>query len=245
MNGDAHAPGTGTSQPLPPAFTETPPRRLESPAEQALHRPFFPGASPTPAEPAWAEQPEYEAAAAQEPADFAAPAEFGGAVASEEPLPTAEDFGYLEETAEETTTGEIPPDAFLETAPLPGNEAAFEPPPLPTYDEPVYAEPALPTYDEPPYAEPAYAEPQAAYGEPVYAEPVQPAYDEPAFAAAPAAPAPEAPAPAEAEVADRLEALARELRSRGRAAVDAGFAGDALDAALAGLISGYLAGRGR
>ena len=50
MNGDAHAPGTGTSQPLPPAFPERLPRRLEPPTEQALHPPFFPGgATPAPA----------------------------------------------------------------------------------------------------------------------------------------------------------------------------------------------------
>ncbi len=113
-------------------------------------------------------------------------------------------------------------------------------PPLPTYEETPWApqpaeEPAsvapLPTYDEPVYAEPAYEEP--AY--------VESAYAEPALVEAAATRA----AGTEAELAERLETLARDLRTRGTEAIQAAFAGDPLDAALAGLISGYLAGRGR
>jgi len=45
-------------------------------------------------------------------------------------------------------------------------------------------------------------------------------------------------------VAARLELMARRLRERGSAGLTESFSGDALDLALAGLISGYMAGRG-
>jgi len=45
-------------------------------------------------------------------------------------------------------------------------------------------------------------------------------------------------------VAARLELMARRLRERGSAGLSESFSGDALDLALAGLISGYMAGRG-
>ncbi|HEX9107457.1 MAG TPA: hypothetical protein VF832_09520 [Longimicrobiales bacterium] len=45
-------------------------------------------------------------------------------------------------------------------------------------------------------------------------------------------------------VAARLELMARRLRERGSAGLTEAFSGDALDLALAGLISGYIAGRG-
>jgi len=46
-------------------------------------------------------------------------------------------------------------------------------------------------------------------------------------------------------VAARLELLSARLKQQGLGALDAGYAGDPLDAALAGLISGYIAGRAR
>ncbi len=45
-------------------------------------------------------------------------------------------------------------------------------------------------------------------------------------------------------VAARLELMARRLRERGSAGLTDAFSGDALDLALAGLVSGYMAGRG-
>lgn len=236
MNGDAHAPGTGGSQPLPPAFPERTPRRLESAAEQALHPPFFAAPASAPAQPAWGEP---SGQALEEAPRYAAEPELGAAVTAEETLPTPEDFGYQEPAAEEVTVGEIPADAFLETAPPPTyEEPALEAPALPSYEEAVYAEPALPTYEEPAYVPSA----QPAYDAPVYAEPAPAVYEEPAASAPPLQ---EASATPETQLADRLETLARELRNRGSEAINEAFAGDALDAALAGLISGYLAGRGR
>ncbi len=236
MNGDAHAPGTGSSQPLPPAFPERLPRGLES-AEQALHPPFFPGERAA-AEPEWSDPAGYDVALPEAAAEYAAEPYEAEAAAADELLPTPEDFGYLTQPpADEPAVGEIPAEAFLDTAPLPAyDEPAFEAPPLPTYEEapwaaqpaeePASAAPPLPTYDEPVYDEPAY---------------VEPAYAEPALVEAAATQA----AGTEAELAERLEALARDLRTRGTEAIQAAFAGDPLDAALAGLISGYMAGRGR
>jgi hypothetical protein len=46
-------------------------------------------------------------------------------------------------------------------------------------------------------------------------------------------------------IAARLELLSARLKLQGLGALEAGYAGDPLDAALAGLISGYIAGRAR
>jgi hypothetical protein len=129
--------------------------------------------------------------------------------------------------------------------------------------------PAGSTPSAEPAEEPWAVEPDAEDGAPAPAEPwtVKPAAEDAIAPGSPAEPwtvepvaedavAPESPAepwtvePAAAaddatlELAGRLEALARSLREGGSVAATA-YGGDSLDAALAGLISGYLAGRGR
>ncbi len=274
MNGDAHATGSDASQPLPPAFTRDPQSYAPAAKEVALHAPFFPGqaaavetvaAAPeveaTPAEstPEPWESPEafgYEAAAepltapeapaepiAEMPAFLAAePAAEAPDFLAEEPTAEAPAFLQPEATAERQAFDAPPePPAFLEAEaaapvaflePEPAGQAVLEAPPL----EPDLLEPA-------PLPESDALEPMATYAEPLTAP--LPEIEEPLPTLEAPAPGHAVPAGPASEVAARLEALARQLRERGGAGMDTALTGDTLDAALAGLISGYLAGRGR
>jgi len=263
MTGEANATGPGAAQPLPPAFTREPLPYAPAPAQELLHAPFFPGAPAAAAEAAATQAP---------PEEWATPEDFGYETVTEPEAfaePTAEALaGPVPEAAVEPMLEAAEP-----LTPEPGLGAGAAPTGLPPALELLRAavveeeaEP-LPLYPPEPavdYGEPL---PAAAHGEP------QPAADFggeiglpeyltqeplPTYAELPPTPPPApgfepgygmgepaAADPATAALAERLEAFAQQLRERGQEAVGSAFAGDALDAALAGLISGYLAARGR